>query len=89
MSMSLAEALSQVDLETGKTYRCNIKGYVVLVKVLDPLGPTRPVEIDESDLMLEAWTDFPPLEPTFSAPLTPGTLPLDVPDIPRDEDETP
>ncbi len=60
MSMSLAEALSQVELETGKTYRCSVKGQVVLVRVISSLPPsTPPVEIDEADLMMEDWTDLP------------------------------
>jgi hypothetical protein len=35
LRVPLAEALEQVDLEAGRTYRCQVKGRVVLVRVLD------------------------------------------------------
>jgi hypothetical protein len=91
MSMSLEEALSQVELETGKTYRCKVKGQMVVVKVVDSLPPsTPPVEIDESDLMMEAWTSLPLPPPRFRVIAKPGKLPPpDRPDIPLDEDEAP
>ncbi len=91
MSMSLEEALSQVELEVGKTYHCNVKGQVVVVKVQDswPLH-SRPFVVDESELMMEAWTSLPMPPPTFRVIAKLGELPLPmIPHIPRNEDETP
>ncbi len=90
MSMSLEEALSQVELENGKTYRCNVKGQRVVMKVVDHLPPSGPpVEIDESDLMMEAWTAL-PMPKTSGIPVIVqwGKMPPpDVPEIPQEEQE--
>ncbi len=88
MSVSLPEALEQVDLEAGRTYQCQVKGRLVLVRVLDartaemlPAAPT------ENDAMLDPWVELP--IPTGELPLRsrPGPLPPpDVPEIPTDEE---
>lgn len=87
MSLSLIEALGQVDLEAGRVYRCQVKGHWVELRVLGP-AEIRPMSVyDESDVMLDPWVEFP--QPTSSIVLhaEPGSLPLpDVPEIPTDED---
>jgi hypothetical protein len=81
MSLSLADALRQVDLQSGHVYRETVNGRTVEVRVLDD-APTP--ELAEK-VMLEPWAEFP-----FGAVGTvrahPGTLPLpDPPVIPADE----
>jgi hypothetical protein len=90
MSVSLIEALGQVDLEAGRTYRCQVKGRIVEVRVLDDIPPElMPAPLVESDIMLEPWVELPLLEPTFRVQAKLGELPPpDVPDIPA-EDEVP
>jgi hypothetical protein len=55
MSLSLAEALGQVDLKPGQTYRETVNGCTVEVRVLDD-GPTP--ELAEQ-VMLQPWVEFP------------------------------
>ena len=89
MSVSLAEALEQVDLQAGKTYRCQVKGRIVLVRVVDDSSLLAGVaRLDESDVMLDPWAEFP--MPTTGRLLqaTPGQMPPpDIPEIPQDEDD--
>jgi hypothetical protein len=85
MSIPLAEALRQVELEAGRTYRCRVHELLVEVRVLDrePEAPGLP----ESDVMLDAWVELP--QPPGGKVLVsrPGVPDLpDVPDIPRDEE---
>ena len=59
MSLSLVEALGQVDLEAGRVYRCQVKGNWVELRVLKPTE-VHPVSVyDESDVMLDPWVEFP------------------------------
>jgi hypothetical protein len=44
MSIPLAEALAQVDLEPGRVYRCAIKGRTVEVRVLEEVSGLGPDE---------------------------------------------
>jgi hypothetical protein len=87
MSLSLVEALGQVDLEAGRVYRCHVKDKWVELRVLGP-AEVPPVSIyDESDVMLDPWIEFP--RPTSGIRLRakPGSLPLpDVPEIFTDDD---
>ena len=87
MSLSLVEALAQTDLETGKIYRCEVKGQMVELRVLGPAAG-QPVSVcDESDVMLEPWVDLPQPAPLFSVIGEFGPTPLpDVPEIPDDID---
>jgi hypothetical protein len=86
MSFTLAEALGQVDLEAGSVYRCRVKGQWVELRVLGPAVEPPPTAVDESDVMLDPWIEFPPpaavksVAGRFAAPLLP-----DVPEIPSDE----
>jgi hypothetical protein len=88
MGIPLVEALEQVDLEVGRTYRCHVKGRVVELRVLEA-GPASmaPAPIDESDIMLDPWVDLPRPAGGVCLHVKPGKLPRpDVPDIPRDDE---
>ena len=88
MSLSLVEALGQVDLETGRVYRCKVNGQWVELHVLGPSEP-QPVSVyDESDVMFDPWVEFPQPTSGIVVHATPGSVPLpDVPEIPTDEEE--
>jgi hypothetical protein len=88
MSVPLAEALEQVDLEAGRTYRCRVKGRVVLVRVLDVMPPEMfPAAPTENDVMLDPWVELPMPVGGIRLRSRPGSLPPpDVPEIPTDED---
>jgi hypothetical protein len=86
MSLSIAEALEQVELEPGHIYSCQVKGHWVELRVLQPGQDPASSLIDESDIMLDSWVELP--RPTSGIYVRPkrGTLPLpDVIEIPRDE----
>jgi hypothetical protein len=88
MTIALADALAQVELEVGRIYRCEVKGRKVEVRVLEEtpaaLLPAPPVE---SDVRLEPWVEFPLPSGTFNVLAKPGALPPpDVPEIPAAED---
>src|SRR5262249_48138196 len=88
MSLSLAEALGQVELEPGRTYRCQVKGRWIELRVLEPVAIQPSSRYDESDVMLDPWVEFPLPEPGFTVIGEFGPLPPpDVPEIPTDEDE--
>jgi len=91
MSLSLVEALQQVDLnfEVGQCYRCEVQGKVVEVRVLDELLAGS-VGIDESEVMLDPWVELPPpqADRRIRVRLRPDArLPVDVPEIPQDEEQ--
>ena len=89
MSVSLTEALAQVDLEAGRTYRCQVHGHWVEVRVLESVRLLPSCRYDESDEMLDPWVEFPLPRATRSVEGSYGPVPLpDVPKIPRDEDES-
>ena len=86
MSLTLVEALGQVDLEEGQVYRCHVKGHWVELRVLGSAEDRPTAGIDEADVMLDPWIELP--RPTSGIRLRArrGSLPLpDVPEIPRDE----
>ncbi len=88
MSVPLAEALEQVDLEAGRTYQCRVKGRVVLVHVLHVMPPEMlPAAPTENDVMLDPWTELPMPAGEIRLRSRPGPLPpSDLPEIPKDED---
>jgi hypothetical protein len=89
MSVSLAEALGQVELEPGRTYRCQVKGHWVTLHVQEQGQPLPAGGFDESDVMLDPWVEFPQPVPAFTVRSEFGPTPLpDVPGIPRDEVES-
>lgn len=85
MSISLSDALQQVELEVGRVYQCEVGPLRVEVRVEARGSGPLPAPLQESDIMLDPWTDFPdlPHANTFSA--TPGD-PVwpEVPTIPSD-----
>jgi hypothetical protein len=65
MGMSLPEALKGVDLKEGQTYRCQVNGLLVEVRVLGPAPqqgmvpqPATP-GTSISDTMLDVFVDLP------------------------------
>lgn len=84
MGISVAEALQAVELENGRTYRCQVKDYWVELRVLGPVaGP--PPGIPEDDIMQDAWSELPAPGPgSLSASRLAPPDPPDLPDIPRD-----
>lgn len=87
MSVSLAEALGQVDLETGHVYHCRVRGKLIELRVLDPEPPSSVP--DESDVMLDPWVELPQPSNGVRVPVTLGRLAdPDIPEIPQDEEST-
>ncbi len=87
MSMPLADALAQVDLEAGRIYRCEVNGRKVEVRVLeDAAALIRPAPLAENDIMLDPWIELPLPPATFNGFATPGILPFDIPEIPTEEE---
>lgn len=87
MSVPLEQALQSVDLEAGKTYLCHVKGRTVQVRVWDTPAELLPDPLNESDIMLEPWVEFPLPEPTNISTSYLAEPPLpDVPYIPRDDE---
>ena len=86
MSITLTEALRQVDLEPGRTYRCRVNGRTIEVRVVEEIpSALMPAPLDESDIMLDAWVELPSPPPvrTVQARLVPTLLP-DIPEIPTE-----
>ena len=89
MSVSLTEALGQVDLEPGQVYRCNVNGHQVELRVLDEPRERGASSIDESDIMLDPWVELPRPQGGTRVLSRFGPLPPpDVPEIPDDWDVT-
>jgi hypothetical protein len=89
MSLSLVEALSQVDLEPGRTYRCRVKDRMIELRVREAIPPELlPAPLSESEItiMLDPWVEFPRPAGGKRVRGKPGKLPLpDVPEIPQEE----
>jgi len=88
MTIALVDALAQVELEPGKTYRCQVNGHLVELRVLDgkPAGLAKPYS--ESDVMLDPWVELPRPAPSTIVPARPGKpLRFDIPEIPEDARE--
>ena len=84
--MTLAEALSQVDLEVGRTYDCFVNGQHVIVQVSSGSGISPAARFDDSDVMLDPWCDLPTQGQRIEVEVIPGKLPIDIPYIPRDDE---
>lgn len=89
MGVSLAEALEQVNLEPGRTYRCQVGEHWVELRVLPAadLPPASPVDVE--NFMMDPWVALPtPAGTGVLLRATPGTqIPVDVPYIPSEENE--
>ena len=82
MSISLADALRQVDLQTGRVYQCQVGGLRVEVRVEETAGHVLPTPLESTDMMLDPWTDLPAPQPIAILQATPG--PPVLPDLPTD-----
>jgi hypothetical protein len=88
MSLSIAEALEQVELEPGRIYSCQVKGHWVELRVMEPGRLPMSTLIDESDIMLDPWVELPRPKPTFCVTGSYGPPPPPhIPEIPSDEDD--
>lgn len=85
MSVSLADALRQVDLQGGRIYQCQVGRFRVEVRVEEAAPQILPAPLQPADIMLDPWTDLPAPQPTviLHASLGPPVLP-DRPDLPLD-----
>ncbi|MCI0357989.1 MAG: hypothetical protein L0211_05875 [Planctomycetaceae bacterium] len=85
--MTLAEALSQVELEAGRTYDCVVNGKRVTVRVV-PAGAIAPsARYDESDVMLDPWCELPSQGKVIpNAKVRWGELPVDIPVMPNEDE---
>ena len=90
MNNPLVEALAPLNLEPGRTYRCQVNGRRVEVRVLEEAPDEMlPAPLVESDIMLDPWIEFPQPEASFYVAATLGEVPPpDPPDIPMEEYET-
>jgi hypothetical protein len=87
MSIPLQEALKQVELRAGETYRCQVNGYHVEVRVTAAQEAEPESRIPESDIMLEAWTELPKPTGGVIVKSRPGIPRLPDPiDIPEDDE---
>ena len=60
MNNPLVDALAQMNLEPGRTYRYEIRGKQVEVRVLEDIPPEMlPAPMVKTDVMLEAWAELP------------------------------
>ena len=86
MSIPLVEALRSVDLQTGRTYRCEVNGLFVELRVLEAPPRREAPPILESDIMLDAWTELPELGPGVVGRSVLGEPdPPDIPEMPSEE----
>ena len=86
MTVPLAEALQQVELEPGRTYRCQVRGHWVELRVLGPNAEPEAPAIPEADIMLDPWIELPPPKGGMRVRTRLGKLPP--PDPPRIAYET-
>jgi hypothetical protein len=88
MATSIAEALHNVELETGRTYRCRVKEFWVELRVLGPATEPGATMNLEADVPMDAWTELPAPSGGRTVTLRKGPPDLpDPPDIPAEEDE--
>ena len=85
MTIALADALQQVNLEVGRVYQCRVGSLFVEVRVeARGFGPL-PTPIEPSDVMLDPWTDLPAPPPQHILEAMPATpVRPDAPLIPSD-----
>jgi hypothetical protein len=87
MSIPLVEALRSVDLRTGQTYRCEVNGLLVELRVLETTAKPDAPSISEADIMLDPWVELPKPPPIAFGRSVLGEPKLpDIPYIPPDEE---
>ena len=85
MSISLADALQQVDLEAGHIYQCEVGPLSVEVRVKARNSGPLPAPFNPDDVILDPWTDLPGPGPGKTVTVTPGgPIWPDLPTIPCD-----
>ena len=85
MSISLADALRDVDLRPGVVYQCHVGRFRVEVRVEETVPPLLPVALEATDIMLDPWTDLPGPRAATVCQSTPGAPILpDLPNLPLD-----
>jgi hypothetical protein len=88
MSISLSDALEDVELEDGRTYCCEVHGRRVEVRVLSDSPTARSsTGLTADDVMLDPWCELP--GPTSMGTLQSvlvESLPIDIPEIPASEE---
>ena len=88
MSISIVDALEDVELEAGQTYRCEVRGQQIELRVLTgPPAEHRDVSnsLSDSDVMHDAWCELPrpPVIRRVAAKRV-DQLPFDIPQIPEE-----
>ncbi len=85
MSISLADALRQVELRHAGIYHFQIGRFRVEVRVDETVPHNLPAPLEPSDVMLDPWTDLPAprSKAVVQAMPAPPVLP-DVPPLPTD-----
>jgi len=85
MSISLADALRQVELCGGRVYRCQVGRFQIEVRVNEIAPQLTPAPLETSDVMLDPWTELLSLQPRSVSRAVPGPPLLpDVVDLPTD-----
>ncbi len=79
MSLSLMDALAEVDLAPGQTYRCVVNGCRVELQVLPESSPTPWPATGDGEVPLDDPFEHPFPEPTLRTKVSLGTLPLPEP----------
>jgi hypothetical protein len=87
MSMTLVEALQQVPLEGGRTYRCRVHNWWVELHVRDAPPDESSSLVGEDDIRLDDWIELPKKPPAGIWPSRLIEPPLpDIPEIPTEDD---
>jgi hypothetical protein len=87
MSITLEEALREVDLEAGRTYVCAVNGQQVEVRVLSQVPASQASASMEDEGKIDAWFGSLPLKATRHLRAKPGKMPLpDKIEIPTEDE---
>ncbi|MCY2988301.1 MAG: hypothetical protein NTY19_10630 [Planctomycetota bacterium] len=79
MSLSLMDALAEVDLAPGQTYRCVVNGCRVVLQVLPESSLASWPPSGDADVPLDDPFEHPFPEPTLRTKVSLGNLPLPEP----------
>ena len=79
MSLSLMDALAEVNLAPSQTYRCVVKGCRVELQVFPESPPVLWSATGDGEVPLDAPFDHPFPEPTLRSEVSLATLPLPEP----------
>jgi len=79
MSLSLMDALAEVDLAPGQRYRCVVKGCRVELQVFPESSPARWAPTGDGEVPFDDPFEHPFPEPALRTKVSLGTLPLPEP----------